>query len=336
MNKIKNMKKIFVTKQGGIGDVILATPILSELKKIYSDSYITFMILPNAVDVVKGLPFIDEIFVYDKGKDGFFKLWNKMRGYDIAIYLDLTYRPALIGSLARIPLRIGIEHKRGLWLTKRIKWQEYMDHTYEPYVMGDVVSEGLGITLAHNRLNQLYVAAANQNDITDLCNKMSGAGILPGEKYVVSSPITAFYLKDWALDKWNMLYRRIYQDYGIKSVIFGNGNLSYQWDREAVIDLWGMLNLRQVGELIKNASLLVNSGSMPIHIAAAMKTSCVILYGYTDPKRWAPRQACQIVQSNLSCSPCDGYHGSTCTDPRCMKKIAVDDVYDACKKFLDA
>lgn len=75
---------------------------------------------------------------------------------------------------------------------------------------------------------------------------------------------------------------------------------------------------------------------MPIHIAAAMKTSCVILYGYTDPKRWAPRQACQIVQSNLSCSPCDGYHGSTCTDPRCMKKIAVDDVYDACKKFLDA
>lgn len=49
-------KKIFVTKQGGIGDVILATPILSELKKQYPDSYITLMIFSNAYDIVKGLP----------------------------------------------------------------------------------------------------------------------------------------------------------------------------------------------------------------------------------------------------------------------------------------
>ena len=66
-------KKIFVTKQGGIGDVILATPILSELKKQYPDSYITLMIFSNAYDIVKGLPFIDEIFIYNKKKDGFLK-----------------------------------------------------------------------------------------------------------------------------------------------------------------------------------------------------------------------------------------------------------------------
>lgn len=56
------MKKIFVVKQGGIGDVIITTPILKELKKIYSDSYLTLMVFPNAVDVVKGLPFVDEVY----------------------------------------------------------------------------------------------------------------------------------------------------------------------------------------------------------------------------------------------------------------------------------
>ena len=56
------MKKIFVVKQGGIGDVIIATPILAELKKLYPDSYLTLMVFPNAVDLVAGLPFIDEVY----------------------------------------------------------------------------------------------------------------------------------------------------------------------------------------------------------------------------------------------------------------------------------
>lgn len=327
-------RKIFVTKQGGIGDVILATPVLAELKKLYPDCYITLMILPNAVDVVKGLPFIDEVFIYSKEKVSFWALWKKMRGYDIALYLDLSYRPAMVGALAGIPIRIGIEHKRKFWLNRKIQWQEYMDHTYEPYVLGDIVKNGLGLSIPHEKLNNLYISPANKKDCNDLDVKLSQKRIKSSDKYIVSSPTTAFYLKNWPLDRWNELYVRIYRDYRIKTVIFGSGDLNYNWDKEAVIDLWDQLNLRQVGELIKNACLLVNSCSLPIHMAAAMKTPSVVLYGFTDPKRWAPRERCKIVSLNLPCSPCDGYHGSTCTVPKCMNGISVNMVYDSCKKIL--
>lgn len=327
-------KKIFVTRQGGIGDVILATPILAELKKLYLDWYITLLVFPNAVEIIKGLPFIDEVFVYNKENVSFLDLWKKMHGYDIALYLDLAYRPAMIGFLAGIPVRVGIEHKRKFWLSRKIKWQEYMDHTYEPYVLGDIVKEGLGINISHENLNRLYIASANETDCYDLDAKLSQNGIKTSEKYIVSSPTTAFYLKNWPLDSWNELYRRLYQNYGIKTVIFGSGNLNYNWDTEAVVDLWGQLNLRQVGELIKDACLLVNSCSLPIHIAAAMETPSVVLYGFTDSRRWAPRERCQIVSLNLPCSPCDGYHGSTCTDPKCMDGMSVDMVYDSCARVI--
>lgn len=328
-----NLKNFIVVKQGGIGDVLLATPIIAELKKIYPDSYITFMIKPNALDLVDGLPFIDEVFTYDKNKVSNWQLWKKMHDNDAAIFLDLTYRPVMVAALAGVPVRIGIEHKRKFWLTKKIQWKEYMDHTYEPYVFADIVNEGLNLKIPYDALNKPYIVSANKNDCKDLNKKMKQYGNIDlHSKYVVCSPITAFYLKNWPLEKWKALFQKIYQIYGVKTVIFGGGKLEYQWDRDIIVNLWNKLNLRQVGELVRHSLLLVNCDSMPLHIAAAEDIPSVVLEGPMEPKRWAPRNNCEIVQANLPCVPCDGYRGTTCTDPKCMQQITVEDVFFACEK----
>lgn len=329
------IKKIFVTKQGGIGDVIVATPALKKLKELYPQSHITLLIFDNAKDLVDGLPFIDEVFCYNKKRDGFLKLWRKMIGYDAAIFLDLTYRPAMAAALAGIPIRVGLEHKRKFWLTKKIKWEESMDFTYEPYVMGDIVNAALDLEIVHDDLNKTFIVPADAEDCAGLRGLLAAKGIADGEKYITSSPTTAFFLKNWPLERWNEVYRRIHDKYGLKTVLFGGGSLDFAWDKDAVVDLWGQLNLRQVGELIKNATLLVNSCSLPIHIAAATDTPSVVIYGYGAPERWAPREKCETVVTPLSCSPCDGYHGSTCTDPKCMHQMTVDEVYSACERQLE-
>ena len=329
------MKKIIIVKQGGIGDVILVTSVIAELKRIFFDSYITLMIKKNAIDIIKGLDFIDDVFVYDKQNCSVYRLWKKMRGYDISIHLDLTYRPAMIAALAGIPIRIGIEHKRKIWLNKPVKWEEYMDHVYEPYVMGDIVNKWLSVKLNKNKLNKPYITAAMNDEYNILEKFLFNNGINKGKRYVVSSPITAYFLKNWPLNKWNELYSRLYNKYGIKTVIFGCGDLKYNWNKDAVIDLFNKLNLRQVGALIKDAELLVNSCSMPIHMAAAVNTKCVVLYGYGDPNRWAPRFNCSTVVTKLKCSPCDGYVGSKCTNPLCMKNMTVEEVFKTCETMLD-
>ena len=325
---MRSFKKIFVSKQAGIGDVIVTTPVLKALKKRFPQSHLTLMVLPNAVELVSGLPFIDEVFVYDKERDSVWKLFKKLRGQDLALFLDLQYRPALVAALAGVPVRAGLEHKRKFWLNRALPWQEYMDHKYEPYVFGDILRETVGIDIPDTELSQLYVSEASEAEKQDLQGRLSAS------PYVVSCPVTAYFLKNWPLDRWNELYRRIYQEQGLKTVIFGHGPLEFDWDKEAVVSLWGQLNLRQVAELIKNAKLLVNGSSLPEHIAAATGTPCVLLYGFSDPDRWPPRQKCRLVRTALECSPCDGYHGSKCQQPRCMEQMTVEQVYAACREML--
>lgn len=328
-------KNIIVVKQGGIGDVLLATPVLAYFKKLWPDCRLTLMTFPNAQEVVQGLPFIDEVFPYEKKRDGFWKLFQKMRGKDIALFLDLSYRPALAATLARVPVRVGITHKRGKWLTCKIPWQTSMDHTYEPYVFGEIIRTGLGIDIPKEELEQLYAAEATSEEKADLAEKLRAHGIEQGDRYIVCSPKTAYFLKDWPLERWNELFTRLYEQEHVRTVIFGHGKLEAAWNPAAVVSLWNELSLRQVGALIQQASLLVNSCSMPEHMACAFGTPMVILYGYSEPERWAPRKGCRRVVTRLPCSPCDGYHGSTCKDPACMREISVGKVYEACREMLN-
>lgn len=330
------MDKIFISKQAGIGDVMVLTPILAELKKLYPHSKITLMIFPNAVDVVAGLPFVDEVFSYDKKKDSIWKVIKKMWGHDVALLFDLQYRPALLAFLARIPIRLGIAHKRKLWLTHSLPWQVHMDHIYEPYVFAEILQCTLGISIETNKLDKLYFPPILASDEQAVANLLKEYGLSPNEPYIACSPMTALYLKNWPTEKWKELFERLYERYKVPVIIFGNyGTENALWNIYGAINLTGKTSLRQAAYIIKNARLLVNSCSLPIHIATAYETPSVVLYGYGDPNRWAPRKKCTIVSANLSCSPCDGYIGTQCENPKCMQAITVDEVFLACCDTLN-
>ncbi|WP_346353546.1 glycosyltransferase family 9 protein [Azotosporobacter soli] len=331
---MKMLKRIFVSKQAGIGDVILLTPILAEMKR-QMNCWITLMVFKNAVDAVQGLPFIDEVFVYDKKKDSSWSVIKKMRGHDAAIFFDLQYRPTLLAFLARVPLRVGIAHKRKLWLTHATTWEKHLDHIYEPYASAELLKKTLGIDMKTTALEQLYFAEATEMEKIAVEKMLEEGGIKQGVAYVACSPLTALFLKDWPREKWRELFVRLYEEQGILTVVFGSfGEQNITWNMPGVVNLSGRTNLRQAAYIVKKAKLLVNSCSLPIHMAAAYDTPCVALYGHTDPKRWAPRRNCSVIMAGVSCSPCDGYAGSNCKEPRCMAEISVDEVYQACCECL--
>jgi len=328
------LERIFVCKQGGIGDVVLLTPLLASLKKKYPHIKISLMTFPNAVDAVKGLPFIDEIFSYDKKNDNIWKYIYKIWKYDAALLFDLQYRPAILAFLAGIPIRIGIQHKRGLWLTHSVPWELSMDHRYEPYVFADMLGKKLGIELPQTELDTLYFAKPTQADEQVVATLFAEHGLTGNQPYVTCSPITAFHLKDWPPDYWRQLFQKVYDQYKLPVVIFGSAENGHLWNFPGAINVCGKTTLLQAASIIQHATLLINSCSLPIHIAAAFGTPCVALYGYSDYKRWAPKKNCVVVSANLPCSPCDGYVGSRCQDAQCMQQITVDDVFVACSKFL--
>ena len=329
------IRKIFVSKVAGIGDVVLATPILAGLKKMYPQAHLTFMVLPNARDAVEGLPFIDRVFVHEPRKDSAWTVFQAMRGADLALLLDLRYKPALLAWLARIPFRVGISHKRKSWLNRPVDWEERLDHQYEPDVFAEILSRGTGMALPAEEVHTLHFAEASEKERRQVDQMLASHGIGPKDAYLTCSPVTAHHLKDWPLENWERLFIKLWRQDGLRTVWFGGGEPLTQELPEGIVDLRGRTSLRQAGYLVKNCTLLVNSCSLPVHMAAAFHTPSVLLYGFTDSRRWAPRENCKIVSAGLDCSPCDGYRGSSCVDPVCMRKISVDEVYAACKSVLN-
>lgn len=326
--------KIFVSKQAGIGDVVLTTPLLAALKKRYPTSKITLMVFPNALQAVDQLPFIDEVFCYDKKKDSVWEVLRRIWRSDLALCLDLQYRPAMLSFFAGAKVRAGLAHKRKFWLNHSIPWEEYMDHIYEPYALGDILFKTTGIELPRSELATIYFSVPPKQVEQDVTKLLLDRGLAPGSPYLACSPVTAFHLKNWQTKNWQALFTRIYKEFSIPVVFFGSSTPGESLECAGAINLCEKTTLIQAAALIKNSTMLVNSCSLPVHIAAAFKKPTVILYGYGDPNRWAPREDCTVVSAELDCSPCDGYIGTTCTDPRCMRAITVDMVYAACAKKL--
>jgi ADP-heptose:LPS heptosyltransferase len=101
------------------------------------------------------------------------------------------------------------------------------------------------------------------------------------------------------------------------------------------INLAGQLNLRELAGLLKGAAVCVVNDSSPMHIAAAVGTPTIALFGLTDPIRWAPRGIGHCVISR-DC-PCRPYgHRRECPegDNWCMRKISVDKVYEAVEHVM--
>lgn len=333
-----NGKHIFISKQQGIGDVVLTTPLIYALKKIYPLAHITFMVFANAVQAVQGLPFIDEVFVYDKKKDSVFKLWNKLRTADIALLLDLQYRPAMVACLAGVPLRVGVKHKRGNWLSRggALPWEAWLDHTYEPVAQARIVKTLLQVDVDQADLMQPFFAEPSSQDFSMVNSLLQGHHWDLSRPFIVSSPITAYYLKNWPQERWEETIRTIYQKHGIPTVIIGTSPEQKAYEGEGVINLTGKTTLLQMAALIKHARLLLNSCSLPVHIAAAFDVPTVVLYGYSESKRWSPRKQCSMVCSRMECSPCDGYYGKPCPweKPLCMEDISVNQVVEAVEQQL--
>jgi heptosyltransferase-1 len=102
--------------------------------------------------------------------------------------------------------------------------------------------------------------------------------------------------------------------------------------KTAAVNLGGRTTLRELACLYRQASLVVTTDSGPMHIAAAVGTPVVALFGPTDPDRTGPYgPGHRVIRSGLSCMPC---FRKQCDTVRCMREIGVGEVFAAVQEML--
>ncbi|MBU1121860.1 MAG: lipopolysaccharide heptosyltransferase II [Candidatus Omnitrophica bacterium] len=339
----KHPKKILIIRTDRLGDVILSTPVITNLRQAYPQAHIAFMCRPYTLDAIEGNPHLNEVIVYDKyGRHksmlATFKFALRLRKnkFDWAIILHPTNRAHLIAFFAGIPLRIGWNKKMGWLLTKKMphKKQEGKKHEVE-YTLD--ILKPLKVPIV-DKTTYFPIKEDAEKKIEDMLNT---SGLIPDEKFIVIHPSASCLSKKWPQAYFSELIKIINDKIDLKIIIvtakediqFGNQLVQ----EHNTIDFRGKLTLPQMGSLLKRAVLFISNDSGPVHIASSLNTPVISIFGRKNPglspTRWKPRgKKSTYFHQDVGCTVCLAHN---CKQSfLCLKKVYPEEVAKKALQYI--
>jgi ADP-heptose:LPS heptosyltransferase len=338
---------ILVVKLSAIGDVIHTLPSLSALRRLYPEADITWVIEEAASDIIKDNPCLNRTIVFHR------KRWAKdikklrrlnrtikeiksfittlrKRKYDLVIDFHGLFKSSIIVLLSGGKRRLGYDSMQelsGLFLNEKIP--EDMDkHAVDRYL-------DLPRYLSADTTRKEFpipIQKENRNRVERLLKRYD---VDINERFMVVNPVALWETKLWEDAKFAGLCDRITEELKTK-VIFTGGSSSGMIEHiqslmvSPSVNLGGQTTLKELAYLYKSASLVITPDSGPMHIAAAVGTPVVALFGPTDPSRTGPYgEGHVVVRKEMPCSPC---FLKKCSTNRCMKEITVGEVFHEVKQ----
>lgn len=329
-------KKIIMSRFGGLGDMVMLTPILRGIKTLLPEAKLIVVGEENARALMEGCPFVDEYLGFDKSYKSSWNIIKKLWRADIVYLMDTLYRISIIYWLARVKKRIGFPHKRKFFLTDLISAKSWMNYAYEPVVYADFVKDILQIDITQipewDRLFYPEGSELEKQNVNELLkNRLY-------DDFIVCSLETGGYPKDWPIEHWLELFREL-EKIEKSVVIIGVPSKKYNNTEfpDNVLDLRGRTNLLETGEVIRLADMVVNGCSFPIHVANAVNTPVIGLYGSEPDWRCRPQRIFASIRAEMDCSPCDYMFKGPgwCENPICMKQISVNRVITEIQRCYD-
>lgn len=337
--------RILLIRTDRIGDVLLSTPAIKALRDAYPNAHIAMMVRPYAEDIVCGNPYLDEVILYDKdgehkGLFGTLKFIGalKRKRFDSAIILHPTNRSNIIPFLAGIPERAGYDRKCGILLTKKIRHTKQLGEKHEIDYTLDVLRT-VGIEVKDRSL-YMPVRAEDEKVIDRF---FSLSGLTGGDAIIAIHPGASCPSKRWPAYRFGRVADTLIERDGLKVIIIGGPA-----DVETVKDMrTGMLHkaiilseehsLGEVAALLKRCRMFISNDSGPVHIAAAVGTPVVVIFGRSNPglspKRWGPIGPKDVVvHKDVGCKECKAHNCEI--NFKCLDAITVEDVLDAVEKLV--
>ena len=336
-----NIKEILIIRTAYIGDVVMTMPMLKPLKELYPMSRITFLTCAGAKDLFKGCPYVDAVIAYDafwfypgriKSYLSFLKEFRKKR-YDLVIEAradirDILFVMYLVKSKYRVSYRVG---GGGFLLTHVVPF-ERIKHRVSYHL--DIIRFLGGIRIGLDwgiRLSDKEIDKAKEIFMGETVLKV---GINPGGRKG---------LKCWAPERYAALARRLVTE--CRAEVFFTGSPAEDGlidsiikdSGEAAYNLAGKTELKTLAALIARFNLFVTNDSAPLHLASAMKTPTVAIFGPSKSNETGPYgNIHRVVEKDFPCrQTCDEDVCKHVPFKECMEVITVEDVLNAVKEVLE-
>ena len=324
------MPSSLVIQTSFLGDVVLTTPLLVQLARRGPVDVVT---TPPAAALLASHPAVRTLVVYDKrgadrGLGGFVRIARALRRerYDAAFLAQGSMRSGALAFAAGIPSRFGFRTSAARWFyTKRVDYREDLHHAARLLML----ARPNGREPAAEELQpSLFPGEAERRRVDTL---LGGTG----EPFIALAPGSV-----WATKRWPYYAELagLLRPHARIVVVGSAGDATLGEAISAAVpdavDTTGQLSLLASAELIARASVLVTNDSAPQHLASAMATPTVSIFGPTVPEfGFGPLSAASIVlgKSDLACRPCDRHGPVRCPlgHHHCMRQVSAREVADA-------
>jgi heptosyltransferase-3 len=347
------VRGVLVIKLRHHGDVLLTSPVFTTLRSALPDAQIDALVYRETAPMLQGHPAISQIHTIDRA-------WKRQ-----GPAAQLRAESGLLGALRRRRFDLVVhltEHRRGAWLTRLLRprysvarefdrahwlWRTSFTHYYRlPRATPRHTVECNLDSLRRIGLQPLpeqraLVLVPGDEAAARVLQLLDTHGVAP-RKFIQIHPGSRWMFKCWTAGNYAALIDRLAKD-GWQLVITGADDdrerdltdeilaaLANE-SRARTIDLGGKLNLRELAALTAQARAFIGVDSAPMHIAAAMQTPVVALFGPSGDVEWGPWRVPNrtIVSTDHPCRPCgnDGCGGGKISE--CLTTLPVDRVYGA-------
>jgi lipopolysaccharide heptosyltransferase II len=313
---------------------------LAALKRTWPDAAVDWAVKSEWADLLEGHPLLHRVLLFPRDLPDAIRcgLWLRRQRYELVIDLQGLLRSGLYALMTGSPARAGFADSRegSSWCyTQRVKVSDGIIHAVDRYL--DLVRQ-LGVAAEETATFPLPEGIHDRDWADKLCEQ---ARIEAEDKICVFHPAARWQTKKWPTGRFAQLADRLIQDHGLRVVLVGGADqvdevneVRRQMKKEA-LNLGGATSLRQLAALLRRTNLLITNDSGPMHLAAALGTPVVAIFGPTDPRRVGPYGHGHVVlRKAVDCSHCKRNHCAR--DGACMKAIEVEEVADAVRRAAGA
>lgn len=349
------LERILITELRYFGDVLLTTPLIGFLRKKYPNARIDALVYHSTREMLTGNPDLDNVYTIDQK-------WKKM-GVKKQLSAEINLLKTLKANHYDTLLHLTT-HNRGMWLARILKPKRSIScpkHFGGLNFYNKSFTHMASLVLPRER----HIAKFNMDHLRALGvvvpeeevpglkltipdeARAEAAKLVGGLKdYVLVHPAARFFFKCWTEERTAEMLDRLASQ-GEKIVITSGPSDEERTMIEKIVSLLKVAkpivligktpSMKTFAALIDDAKLLIGVDSAPAHMAAALQTPEVILFGATIPGRWRPweNNASRVVISPGRCHFCEQRGCGRCGISECMREIRVEDVMEAANELLE-
>ena len=336
------VSRVLVVKLRSIGDTVVATPSLIALRRFLPEAQIDIVLEDWVAPILDGADFVDDVIIAGSTLASRAGVISELRRrhYDIAFNLHGGTTSTLFTAASGAKHRVGYDSYQYAFLyNHRLSsssdfWKSEFTHSAEQQLallgfvgvpVDDRPRSNLPITPEAERSIEIRLAESGLRD--------------PQSQIALIHPTSAFFTKRWPIENYARVAEYLEAN-GMRVVAISSASESeflqdLSWESTAKITTFNDLKLPEITALASRSNLFIGNDSGIAHIASAVDTPSVVIFGSSNRPHWRPWTDApnEIVYHEFDCQPCAGYECKAFGKPRCILEISVDEVTAAIERL---